>query len=114
MKILIYFLLIIAFLMFYQKNPLFAIIFIALTVGIYLFLKARKLTGSTSSCSFLTGSHGTQVKNTEDLVKLMLLQHMITSGRPSLDQQSSNSSAINKFQENIEKTKQEVLELLES
>ncbi len=113
MKMIIYFILIIAFLMFYQKNPVFAIILIALTVGIYLFLKARKSRGLASHGSFLTSSYGAPVKSSEDLVELMLLQQMIISGKSSFDQSSPSSPVINKRHEKIEKTKQEVLELLE-
>jgi hypothetical protein len=114
MKVIIYFILIIAFLMFYQKNPMFAIILIILTGGVYFFFKSRKARGGASSGAFLSGSHDPRSTSSDELVKLMLLHQMISPDSSYPNNYHTYSPALSKHQEKIEKTKQEVLELLES
>ena len=114
MKVFIYFILIIAFLMFYRQNPVFAVIIIGLILGIYLFFKARKSRGTSAPGSFLSGFRRSQTNNMDDFLKFLLLQQITNSRSPSLVQNSTTPKKISKRQEQIEKTQKEVLELLES
>ena len=99
--------------MFYQKNPVFAVFLIGLMLGIYLFVKARKARGNATGSSFLSGSRNPQTNNTDELLRFLLLQQIIGSGKPSLIQYPPHPKKLTKRQEQIERTKKEVLELLE-
>ena len=114
MKVFIYFILIIAFLMFYQQNPVFAVIIVGLIIGIYLFFKARKSRGTSSPGSFFSGFRRPQANNMDDFLKFLLLQQITNSRSHSLVANSTTPKKISKRQEQIEKTQKEVLELLES
>lgn len=82
-------------------------------LGIYLFVKARKSRGNTTANSFLSGSRNPQTNNTDELLRFLLLQQIIGSGKPSLIHYSPRPKKLTKRQKQIERTKKEVLELLE-
>lgn len=82
-------------------------------LGIYLFVKARKARGNNTSNSFLSGSKNPQTSNTDELLRFLLLQQIIGSGKSSFIKYSPHPKKLTKRQEKIERTKKEVLELLE-
>lgn len=110
MKILCYLILIIAFLMYYQENPVYTIIIIAIGIGVYLFFKSRK--GKTGVLGNFFGGNSTESEERmNDLITFFILTQMFNnSSHQDNDLEKKKSQ---KMQEEIEKKKQEVLELLE-
>ena len=115
MKILIYFVLIIAFLMFYRQNPTFSIIILVLFLAAYWYYKRRKGGGrSVSRGTFLSGRAIQRDSHVEDLVTLTVLQQMLNSPTPV----KSSGRKPTRTQEDqrtkdIEKTRKEIIDLLE-
>lgn len=106
--------LIVAFLMYYQTNPVFTIVIVVVALGIYVFYKS-KTSGSGSGISrFLSGRTPQQEnRNMDDLITLVMLQQLLNSP-PEERIQGHLSQNFKKTQdEDLEKIKNEVLELLE-
>jgi len=115
MKVFIYFALIVAFLMFYQSNPMFTIIIIIIILGTYFFYRSRKSNqgGSRGGIRFLSGKEPRQNDTMEDLITLMMIQQIFSPSPnpehfkiplPNTDKQEEESD--------IDRIKREVLELL--
>jgi hypothetical protein len=114
MKILIYIILIVAFLMFYQHNPVFAFVIIFIFFALYLFFRSRKKGGSSARGIFFSGKHPQQDNRVDDLITLVLIQQMFDKSSGSNINQSQGSNSCNHEKEDpLEKTKKEILELLE-
>ncbi len=107
MKGLCYIVLIIGFFIFYQQNPLYAIIIIVIFLGVYIIFKSRS-SGNSSILNFLSGRNPQQDSKIDDLITLMMLQQLLTSNPQHHDTRDSTEN-----KDEIEKTKQEVLNLLE-
>lgn len=104
--------LIVAFLMYYQTNPVFTIVIVVIALGIYIFYKS-KTSGSSSGISrFLSGRAPHQEdRKIDDLITLVMLQQLLTSNphetpHGHLDQKKTKD-------QKLEKIKNEVLELLD-
>ncbi|MFW9828884.1 MAG: hypothetical protein ACFFEY_14940 [Candidatus Thorarchaeota archaeon] len=113
MKILCYLILIVAFMMYYQKNPVYTIIIIAIGIGIYIFFKSRKGKGG-----FFNKFLGFKPKNEtdermDDLITLFMLQQMFNNSIQNKSQVLVKETPNNDSREKLEKEKQEILELLE-
>ncbi|MFX0043332.1 MAG: hypothetical protein ACFE8L_10495 [Candidatus Hodarchaeota archaeon] len=103
---------VVAFLMYYQTNPVFTIVIVVAGLGIYIFYKS-KISGSGSGISrFLSGSnHQQENRNMDDLITLVMLQQLLSSSR---DERHDHIQDSKKTQdERLEKAKNEVLELLD-
>lgn len=111
MKGFCYIALIIGFFVFYQQNPMYAIIVIVLFVGVYLFFKTRSSGSKGRGLGFFSRKNTQQDSKMDDLITLMMIQQLMNS--PS--QKSDNQIQDNKEKEDkhIDKIKEEVLELLE-
>ena len=114
MKILIYFVLIIAFLMFYKQSPIISIILVIIFLASYMYYKSRKRGGPSTRGAFFSGRQYHNNGRVDDLVTLVVLQQMFD--KPSsnkVDELRSNQDKSHKQEEQIEKIKHEILELLE-
>ena len=60
MKGLCYIVLILGFFIFFQQNPLYAIIIIVIGLGVYILFKSRSSNSSKGVLGFLTGAHSQQ------------------------------------------------------
>lgn len=111
MKIIIFLILGVAFLMFYQTNPLFAIIIVMLILGLYLFLKRRKGSKSGGNSTFRSGSG----KQDNGLIEYLLLQQFSNNSNNSGNHTQLNISvkSPNERELQIEKTKKEILALFD-
>jgi hypothetical protein len=109
MKIFLYFVLIIAFLMFYQTNPMYAAVFMILFLGVFLFFKLRKR-GEVLSGVFFSGQNNKFDKRFDDIMLLILMQQLLTSNSDHNNTHSKNQSKKNDIK--TPKPKNEVLELL--
>lgn len=108
--------LILAFLIYYQTNPVFTIVIVVIGLGVYIFYKSKiSGTGSSSRVSqFLSGRAPQEDnRNIDNLVSLIMLQQLITSS-PDDRIHGQIDQDLKKTQENrLEKIQNEVLELLE-
>ncbi|MFX1444764.1 MAG: hypothetical protein ACFFHV_15235 [Promethearchaeota archaeon] len=113
MKIFIYFILIIAFLMFYQQNPVFAVVIVVLFLAIYIFFKSRKNSGLNNRGMFFSGRNRQQNDKLDDLITLVLLQQVM---EPSHKRDETYDKIIkdrvSESQNSIDKIKEEVIDLL--
>lgn len=109
MKGLCYIALIIGFFIFYQQNPVYAVIIIVLFIGLYIFFKSRT-SGGGGVLGFLSGKNPQQDSKIDDLIMLMMIQQLMSPNErdtPVID----NKKEERKKQ--IEKIKNEVLDLLD-
>ena len=115
MKVMIYFALIVAFLMFYQSNPVYTIVIITIALGTYLFYKSKKGNSNNSrgGIRFLSGKDTPQNDSTDDLITLMMIQQIFTpSTLPERVRYDFSNDKKQDEESEIDKTKREVLELL--
>lgn len=118
MKVMCYIVLIVAFLMFYQREPIFTLVIIGIAVGVYLFFKSRKSSsrgGSRGFFSAITGrGNDQQDRNIDDMITLMMLQQLFSNTstfNPPQNAQNPNKNSDSKEDE-IQRIKEEVLSLL--
>ena len=110
MKGFCYIVLILGFFIFYQQNPVYAIIIIALFIGIYLFFKSRS-SSRKGAFGFLSGKQTQYGSKIDDLITLMMIQQLMTPS--NRDNHSLKDMKKKEREDNIEKIKNEVLDLLE-
>lgn len=110
MKVLCYFVLIIGLFLFYQQNPLYAIIIIGVLLVGYLYIKSRKSrAGGGGLFGFMKGNQPQQNADMDNLITVILLQQLLNSSSTQYSQEKKK----NPEEEKIEKTKQEILELFD-
>ena len=83
MKGFCYIALIIGFFLFYQQNPIYAIVIIVLFFGVYIFYKSRTSTSGNRLMSFLAGRTSQQDTKVDDFITLMMVQQLILGHYPS-------------------------------
>lgn len=109
MKMLCYLVLILGFFMFYQQNPLYAIIAISVMLGGYLYIKSkRSQSGSGGVFGFMKGSQPQGNGNLDDLITLMMVQQLIGSNNNHKIQEIDTS-----HKEELDQIKQEVLDIFD-
>ena len=105
--------LIIAFLMFYQQNPVLATILILVFIGVFLLFKLRKGKDSSNGYSFFSGLHNNQKKSSDNIINLLMLQQLFNQqSLHSNKNQQFSELQFNEYQTYIKKIREEVLELL--
>lgn len=97
----------VAFLMFYQANPLYAVIVIILFLGLYLLYKRRKNTRFGGRSTLFSGRGSQQ----NDLVDLIFVQQLINSSK---NHDVSGYKGPDKKTIEIERIKREILELFDN
>ncbi|MHA2280724.1 MAG: hypothetical protein ACXAC5_07720 [Promethearchaeota archaeon] len=109
MKGYCYIVLVIGFFMFYQQNPMYAVIVIGIFIAGYILIKSRK---SGKGVSGLFRGKGAQPHNNmDDLITLMMLQQLTSNSNTRQD--NFEEKASREHEKEIEKVKQEVLALLD-
>jgi len=112
MKIFCYFVLIIGFLIFYQQEPVLTLVIVAITAGSYFFFKRKKKSSKgASSGLFFSGKNQRSANKFNDLLMLMAFQQVFKED--SFDTQKSLNKEYYKKEKEIDKIKNEVLDLLE-
>ena len=104
---------IVAMLMFYQKEPVYTVVIVGAGLGLYLYFKAKK-SGKGVLGSFFSGPQSSQDRNFDDLLTLMMLQQLISSNPQNSSASQQISAESKKRREEVEKTQREVLDLLSS
>ena len=115
MKGMCYLILIVAFLMFYQQEPIFTIIIIGIAAGLYLFFRSRKSSSRSRSGGFFSAITGRTndryERNIDDMITLMMLQQLFSKKTP----QPKNENLMtndNSEPAKLEKIKEDILALL--
>ncbi|MFX1360724.1 MAG: hypothetical protein ACFFDL_05470 [Promethearchaeota archaeon] len=111
MKILCYFVIIIAFMMYFQKEPIYTVVIIGIGIGLYIYFKSRKGKSGVFG-KFLGGNSEDSDDRMNDLILFFMLQQMATNS--SQQHESTKQREKDKKQDQIDKIKHEVLDLLES
>ncbi len=109
MKGYFYIVLIIGFFMFYQQNPMYAIIVIGVIAVGYIIVKSRK--SGSGLAGFFKGKTPQTNSNMDDLITLMMLQQLTNNSNSRVENIDENRN--NDHENHIEKVKQEVLDLLD-
>ncbi|MFW9930231.1 MAG: hypothetical protein ACFFD1_12625 [Candidatus Thorarchaeota archaeon] len=115
MKGMCYIVLIVAFLMFYQREPIFTIFIIGIAAGLYLFFRSRKNSSRRRRSGFLsaiTGRTDDQYERSiDDLITLMMLQELFSekSSQPKNENLTTNN---NSEHTKLKKIKEDILALL--
>lgn len=102
---------VIAMLMFYQREPVYTLIIAGAGLTLYLYYKAKK-SGKGGIDSFFSGPQSSQERNFDDLIALMMLQQLISSNPQTNTASKQISEESKKRREEIEKIQKEVLDLL--
>jgi hypothetical protein len=102
---------IVAMLMFYQKEPFYTVIIIGVGVVIYFVYKAKK-NGNGLLGGFFTGNQPQQDSRLDDLIALMMLQQLSLTNSQNNNATYQISEDARKRRESIDKTQREVLDLL--
>ena len=106
---------VVAMLMFYQKEPVYTLVIIGVGLFFYLFYKARKSgNGNGLLGAFMSGNQTSQDRNFDDLMALIMLQQLLSNNPQSSSASREISEASQKRREEIDKIQREVLDLLDS
>ena len=102
---------VIAMLIFFQKEPVYTVIIVGVGLAIYLYYKSKK-SGKGVLGSFFSGQQSPQDRNFDDLLTLMMLQQLVSSNPHNDTTSKQISEESRKRRDEIEKTQREVLDLL--
>jgi len=113
MKGLCYIVLILGFFIFFQQNPVYAIIIIVIFIGVFLFFKSRS-SSRGGLFRFFSGAQAQQDDKINDLIMLMMIQQLLNSdgdrnNRPEYKPEFKKREK----KDHIDKLKQEVFEILD-
>ena len=104
---------IVAMLMFYQKEPFYTVVIIGIGVVIYFVYKSKK-NGNGLLGAFFSGDQAHQDSRLDDLIALMMLQQLTTNNSINNSASQVISEKAQKRLDAIDKTQKEVLDLLSS
>jgi hypothetical protein len=113
MKGFCYIVLIIGFFMFFQQNPLYAVILIGIFIAAYLYIKSKRAGSSGGVFGFMKGNQQQQNSSFDDIITLMILQQLFNTPGSNSPARLNDTIKEKSREEQIEQTKQEVLELLD-
>ncbi len=104
---------VVAMLMFYQKEPVYTLVIIGVGLFFYLFYKAKK-SGNGLLGTFMSGNQTSQDRNFDDLMALIMLQQLLSNNPQGSSASREISEESQKRREEIDKIQREVLDLLDS
>jgi hypothetical protein len=104
---------VVGFLMFYQKEPVYTLIIIGVGLFFYLFYKSKK-SGNGLLGVLMSGTQTSQDRNFDDLMALIMLQQLLSNNSQDSSVSREISEESQNRREEIEKTQREVLDLLDS
>ena len=102
---------VVAMLMFYQKEPVYTILIVGAGVVLYLVYKARK-SGKGLLGSFFGGGQSHQERNFDDLVALMMLQQLVSNNSQNNSASQQISEESQKRRDDADKFQKEISDLL--
>jgi len=108
----------VAFLMYFQKDPIFTVIILGIGVAVYLFFKARK--NGKGLTGLFGGSSAGQQDKMNDLMTLIVFQQLISNSsgsnaKSTSQPQSNKDNALVSKESSSNRTalEQEILELFD-
>ncbi|MBY9008303.1 MAG: hypothetical protein KGD74_00395 [Candidatus Lokiarchaeota archaeon] len=104
---------VVAMLMFYQKEPVYTVVIIGIGVVIYFVYKSKK-SGKGLLGGFFSGNQSQQDSRIDDLIALMMLQQFSSTNPQNNSASHQISEDARRRREAIDKTQKEVLDLLSS
>ena len=105
---------VVAMLIFYQKEPVYTLVIVGVGLFFYLFYKAKK-SGNGLLGTFLSGNQtSAQNRNFGDLMALIMLQQLLSNNPQGSTVSREITEESQKRREEIDKIQREVLDLLES
>ena len=113
MKGYCYIVLIIGFFIFFQKNPVYAVVFMGIIMGGYLYFKSKRSGSSGGAFGFMKGNTQQQNGNLDDIITLMMLQQLFNNTNSQNSDQHYPESKKEREEDQIDQTRREVLELLD-
>jgi len=113
-----YIVLIVGFLLFFNKDPIFCTMIVGGGIGIYAFFKLRKKRNSSSSKSFgfFSKTPTIQTQQSSDMSDLMMviaMQQMLSSQKSDNIPINNIRTEKNELDEKLNNKKQQILDLLE-
>jgi len=117
MKAFCYLTLVLAFIMFYNKDPTISLFILGIGIGLFLFIRARKKSSSGAKTTgyFSFRKSPTRQNAMSDSLLTFLMIEQLNTGNIHNSRESSNSAEEGRNSiDEIEQIKQEVLKLLES
>ena len=110
MKCFIYLILIVAFFMFYESNPVYAVVIVIILIGLFLLYKRKKSIGNGGGLAFRSGRN----HQGSDLFNLMLMQQLInSSGNYNSPNLENTDRLVNERELEIEEIKKDILEIFD-
>jgi len=103
-----YIILIVAFFIFYQQNPVYAIVIIMIFAVGFLFIRSRKGRPNSGFLGFLKGKQDYQNNHMNDLITIMMLQQLIGDSHPKEREIERNID-----RDLIEEKRREIMELFD-
>ncbi len=116
-KIFCYAALIVAFLLSYQKNPVYTLIIITIAIGALLFYKSKKNKNSGQTSFLFSGKPSRKNNGMSELTTLILLQRFLSPG-PLVPSYRENDPQdlqpkMSEKELKIEQIEREILDLLQ-
>ncbi len=114
MKIMCYFVLFLAFFMYYQQEPAFTLIIVFLVIGVFVFFKVKKkgLTGNLSKGVFGFGKNNATLNNGMDPLSMILFQQSFMSN--SFSNNKIEDKQVNNRIKSIDEAKEMILRLIKN
>lgn len=117
MKAFCYLTLVLAFIMFYNKNPTISLLILGIAIGLFFFIRARKKSSAgaktTGYFSFRKSPPNQNVMS-DSLITFLMLEQLNRGDIHNSQESSISNENYQKNIDEIEQIKQEVLKLLES
>ena len=117
MKAFCYLTLVLAFIMFYNKDPTVSLIILGIGIGLFLFIQTRKksTSGAKTTGYFSFRKYPSSQNAMSDSLLTFLMLEQLNTGNIHNSREASNSNDERQISiDEIEQIKQEVLKLLES
>jgi hypothetical protein len=113
MKGFCYIALFIGFFIFFQQNPVYALVIIGIIIGGYLYIKSKR-SGSTGGVfGLMKGNPQQQNSSLDDIITLMMLQQLFDNTNTQISDHHIMQTKNISEEDQIEQTRREVLELLD-
>lgn len=110
MKAYCYLVLILGFFMFYQQNPVYAVIVMGIILVGYLYFKSKRSPSGRSGgiLGFMKGNAQQDTRNYDDLITLMMIQQLMDSNHNHKTQEIDTTHS-----DKVEQIKREVLDIFD-
>jgi hypothetical protein len=99
--------------MFFQQNPVYAVVIMGIIIGGYLYIKSKRSGSSGGVFGFMKGNPQQQNDSLNDIITLMMLQQLFNNPNTQNSERYFLQSEKEGKEDQIDQTRREVLELLD-